>query len=298
MLCALGLTSAHVPLSQPDFPLTVVPRGARLQSHLALPQVLDSTRLPASHSVPASPAGREAPAWAAPWCRLRRRSMLRGTGLHHPRGEEGFPWSPGAGCTPTAVQCGTQWTHVPGCQLCPLASLSTPPWRREARPEPLWVIQLACVLSRVRLFVILWTMAHHRGPLSLGFPRQEYWSGLPFPSPGDLPDQGLNRCLLHWQADSFITSPSGKSWVQLLEVAHGAGCTVGRPAGSLPWPDIHVWQNNQVGSLPIHMRKTLGRRQAFYQIPEQHSWRVWWLSESWTVGEAVTVKGSLRRHHN
>ena len=98
----------------------------------------------------------------------------------------------------------------------------------------------ACVLSRVRLFVILWTMAHHCGPLSLGFPGQEYWSGLPFPSPGDLPDQGLNRCLLHWQADSFITSPSGKSWVQLLEVAHGAGCTVGRPAGSLPWPDIHI----------------------------------------------------------
>ena len=47
-----------------------------------------------------------------------------------------------------------------------------------------------CVLSRfsrVRLFVTLWTVAH-QAPLSLGFSRQEYWSGLPCPSPGDLPD--------------------------------------------------------------------------------------------------------------
>ena len=36
----------------------------------------------------------------------------------------------------------------------------------------------------------LWTVAH-QAPLSMGFPRQEYWSGLPFPSPGDLPDPGI-----------------------------------------------------------------------------------------------------------
>ena len=41
-------------------------------------------------------------------------------------------------------------------------------------------------LSHVRLFVTLWTVAH-QAPLSMGFFRQEYWSGLPFPSPGDLP---------------------------------------------------------------------------------------------------------------
>ena len=47
-----------------------------------------------------------------------------------------------------------------------------------------------CVLShfsRVQLFVTLWTAAH-QAPLSMGFSRQESWSGLPFPSPGDLPD--------------------------------------------------------------------------------------------------------------
>ena len=45
-----------------------------------------------------------------------------------------------------------------------------------------------------------------QAPLSMGFPRQEYWSGLPVPPPGDLPTQGSNSCLLcllHWQADAL-----------------------------------------------------------------------------------------------
>ena len=42
----------------------------------------------------------------------------------------------------------------------------------------------------VRLFVTPWTVAH-QGPLSMGFPRKEYWSGLPCPSPGDLPKPGI-----------------------------------------------------------------------------------------------------------
>ena len=49
------------------------------------------------------------------------------------------------------------------------------------------------MLSRftcIRLLVTLWTVAP-QAPLSLGFSRQEYWSGLPFPSPGDLPDPGI-----------------------------------------------------------------------------------------------------------
>ena len=45
-------------------------------------------------------------------------------------------------------------------------------------------------LSCVQLFVTPWTVAH-QAPLSVGFPRQEYWSGLPFPSPGALPDPGI-----------------------------------------------------------------------------------------------------------
>ena len=46
-------------------------------------------------------------------------------------------------------------------------------------------------------------------PLSMKFSRQEYWSGLPLPSPGDLPNQELNPCLLHWQADSLLLSHQG-----------------------------------------------------------------------------------------
>ena len=47
-----------------------------------------------------------------------------------------------------------------------------------------------CVLSGVRLFATPWTVAH-QAPLSMKFSRQEYWSGLPFPPPGGLPDPGI-----------------------------------------------------------------------------------------------------------
>ena len=48
-----------------------------------------------------------------------------------------------------------------------------------------------CACSAVsNSFVTLWTVAH-QSPLSMEFSRQEYWSGLPFPSPGDLPDPGI-----------------------------------------------------------------------------------------------------------
>ena len=46
------------------------------------------------------------------------------------------------------------------------------------------------VLSHIQLFATLWTIAR-QVPLSMEFPRQEYWSGLPFPSPGNLPNSGI-----------------------------------------------------------------------------------------------------------
>ena len=58
---------------------------------------------------------------------------------------------------------------------------------------------LSCVHS-----CIPWTVAH-QAPLSMGFPRQEYWSGLPFPSPGDLPDPRI-KLTLDWQVDSLPLS--------------------------------------------------------------------------------------------
>ena len=46
--------------------------------------------------------------------------------------------------------------------------------------------------------------------LSMGFSRQEYWSGLPFPSPGDLPDPGIEPRSPAWQADVLTSEPPGK----------------------------------------------------------------------------------------
>ena len=68
------------------------------------------------------------------------------------------------------------------------------------------------MLSHVQLFVTLWTVAH-QAPLSVGFSRQEYWSGLPFPPPEGLPDPGIepvSPAAPAWQGDSSYAEPSGK----------------------------------------------------------------------------------------
>ena len=64
-------------------------------------------------------------------------------------------------------------------------------------------------LSCVQLFVTPWTQAYQASP-SMGFSRQEYWSGLPFPSPGDLPDPGIEPGSTALQADSFPSELPGK----------------------------------------------------------------------------------------
>ena len=64
-------------------------------------------------------------------------------------------------------------------------------------------------LSRARLFVTLWTVAH-QAPLFMGFSRQEYWSGLPFPLLGDLPSPGIELGFPALQANSLPTEPPGK----------------------------------------------------------------------------------------
>ena len=61
-------------------------------------------------------------------------------------------------------------------------------------------------LSRIRLFATPWTVAH-QAPLSMGFSRQEYWGGLPFPSPGDLPDPGIKSKSPALQADTLTSEP-------------------------------------------------------------------------------------------
>ena len=66
---------------------------------------------------------------------------------------------------------------------------------------------LSC-FSHVLLCVTIWTVAC-QASLSMAFSRQEYWSGLPFPSPGDLPDPGIKPASPAWQVDSLPLSHLG-----------------------------------------------------------------------------------------
>ena len=66
---------------------------------------------------------------------------------------------------------------------------------------------MCVVLSCVRLFATPWTAAH-QAPLSMRFSRQEYWSGLPFPSPGDLPDPGIEPRSPALEADALTSEPT------------------------------------------------------------------------------------------
>ena len=90
-----------------------------------------------------------------------------------------------------------------------------------------------CVCVRARahsvtqsclMFVTLWTVVH-QAPLSMEFSRQEYWSGLPFLSPGDLPDPGIKHESLVLQADSLPSEPPGKVHAK-------------RPHGLSLWPGL------------------------------------------------------------
>ena len=72
----------------------------------------------------------------------------------------------------------------------------------------------ACAFSRVQLFEASWTLPH-QAPLSTGFPRQEYWSGLPFAPPRDLTDPEIKPASPALQVDSLPLVPPGKlmhSW--------------------------------------------------------------------------------------
>ena len=78
--------------------------------------------------------------------------------------------------------------------------------------ETVYGVVGARVLSRVRLSVTQWTVACQT-PLFMGFPRQEYCSGLSFPAPGDLPDPGIQPTSPVAPALAgrfFITVPPGK----------------------------------------------------------------------------------------
>ena len=85
------------------------------------------------------------------------------------------------------------------------ALTSVPP----GKPHSEFQFSSVQLLSCVRLFVTPWTVAC-QPPLSLGFSRQEYWNGLPFPSPGDLPNPRIEPRSPTLQADALTSEPPGK----------------------------------------------------------------------------------------
>ena len=92
----------------------------------------------------------------------------------------------------------------------------------------LWLLKVKVeLLSHVRLFASPWTVAR-QASLSMGFSRQEYWSGLPFPCTGDLPDPGIEPGSATLQADSLLSEPQGSQALEhrLNSCGTGAWCSM------------------------------------------------------------------------
>ena len=101
----------------------------------------------------------------------------------------------GKGSQPTSAGvCGRWWMSLAQWAARFVHTVSTAPGSQQTSFICPSVCHLSCVpaqlLSRVRPFVTPWTVAR-QAPLPMGFFRQEYWSGLPFLTPGDLPDPGV-----------------------------------------------------------------------------------------------------------
>ena len=100
-----------------------------------------------------------------------------------------------------------------------------------------------CSVAKLCLTLVTpWTVAH-QAPLSLGFPRGEYWSGLPFPSPGDLCSLGIELTSLAL-ADGFLTEPPGKPKSLLLTTERS------------PMPQLSQKENKRLyKNQPLHKGK-------------------------------------------
>ena len=106
--------------------------------------------------------------------------------------------------------------------------------------------------SCVRLFATPWTIAY-QAPLSMGFSRQEYWSGLPFPSPGIFPTQGLNPGIPHCR-QTQRSEPPGKT---------------------LPWECSLVFLDHASTPLSTPVCNSRGRPQPAQCCPLFWCWGCW-----------------------
>ena len=115
---------------------------------------------------------------------------------------------------------------------------------------------LSC-FSRIRLFATLWAIGH-QAPLSMGFPRQEHWSGLPCPPPGDLPDPGIKPTSLMSPALAGRSFATGATWEAFKwENVRGDGS-----------PCLIICVSNMGESQTLHLEREGGSR---LDLPSQAS---------------------------
>ena len=120
---------------------------------------------------------------------------------------------------------------------------NSPSWLKHNLCISLDILVCVCACSVMSDSKTPWTVAH-QAPLSMGFPRQEYWSGLPFPSPGDLPDPGIEPMSLASPARSVCSLP-----LHHLGSPSGYGICLLFP---LPLMDFSFWLLHRAGLLWVN----------------------------------------------
>ena len=144
------------------------------------------------------------------------------------------------------------------------------------------------LLSCVQLFSTLWTVAH-QAPLSMGFSRQEYWSGLPFPSPGDLPNPGIEPWSPVWQTDALLSSHQGNLRIRSDQIScsvvsdslwpHGLQhARLPCPSPS-PWVSLLVYIHTHTNQYFQHIIQYISLGKEFFKVSGH--WGTVWNSSLW-----------------
>ena len=108
-------------------------------------------------------------------------------------------------------------------------------------------------LSQVQLFAIPWTVVP-QAPLSMRFPRQEYWSGLPVPSPEGLPDPGIKLTSLTLQADSLLLSHQGNPLTLIDKHKKSWFSPTSHSSTGRRLPVWHCFRRNSSARPAIHLK--------------------------------------------
>ena len=150
-------------------------------------------------------------------------------------------------------------------------------------------------LSHVQLFVTPWTVAH-QVRLSIGFPRQEYWSGLPFPSPGDFPDPRIEPGSPALRADALPSEPPGNpknTGVGCYFLLQGIFPTQGSNPGLLCLLHRQAGSWSLVPPLPCSSVQSLRRVRLFatpWTAAQQASLSI---TNSWTWLRLMSIKSVM-----